>query len=73
MVGGVVVRNSVAEDGSTVSNEARHFGASLGGGIDVLITQSFALRGQADWVEFLANDRQSINTIRTSVGAVFFF
>jgi opacity protein-like surface antigen len=72
---GTVIGTAAASVGNQNSRSASstYFGMSVGGGVDVPLTQNFALRGQADWLWSKASDLQSINMVRTSVGGVFRF
>lgn len=72
LLGGVVDSASASANGQSVSSSTSHFGTSMGGGVDVAVNRSFALRAQAGWLWWRENS-QSVNLVQTSVGGVFRF
>jgi hypothetical protein len=72
LLGEVVDSASASANGQSVSSSTKHFGTSMGGGVDVAVNRRFALRAQADWL-WWREDSQSVALVRTSVGGVFRF
>jgi hypothetical protein len=65
-------REAVSVNDQTASHAwSRGFGTAFGGGLDISVTQRFAIRGQADWLRYWASNLQSSNSVRASVGVVF--
>jgi len=59
--------------GTAAKSSDTRFALAAGGGADILVSRSIALRGTADWIRStfndLGDDRQ--NNLRISVGVVF--
>jgi hypothetical protein len=56
-----------------VSTTTRNFGIAFGGGADLNFGPSWALRGQADWIDGHMSSTQSARTLRASIGAAYKF
>lgn len=72
LLGAVVDSASATTNNETVSSSATHFGASMGGGVDVAVNRNVALRAQADWL-WWQEYSQSVDMARAAVGVVFRF
>jgi opacity protein-like surface antigen len=55
------------------TTNTRAFGYSLGGGVDFLVSRSWAIRAQGDWVRGRVSIAQSSGTTRGALGVVYKF
>jgi opacity protein-like surface antigen len=63
----------VSGGGASIPTNTAHFAFSAGGGVDVAISRSWALRGQADLIRTYVSAANTTNMLRASVGLVFKF
>jgi opacity protein-like surface antigen len=63
----------VPASGSSATTNMAHFAFSAGGGVDVAISRSWALRGQADLIRTYVSSANTTNMLRASVGLDFKF
>jgi hypothetical protein len=63
----------VSGSGTVATTNTAHFALAAGGGVDVAISRSRALRGQADLVRTFVSAANTTNMLRASVGLVFKF
>ena len=70
---GLLYTNTAVTGGTATNNKQKGFGYAMGGGLDFLVTPTWAVRVQGDYIRGQQSATTSGGTVRASVGGVYKF